>query len=289
MLISLLALATPLALATDVVVHVSEPLAPHHLAFLAAHGVQVELTGAEPVDPEALEAEYEARERALEAREAALEAQEEALEQATEAREAALEAQEEALEEASEAREAAAAAQAEAVVETRRELREERHPVRLEGYLLAMPGDVTGGGAITFDGRRPGFLELDVRSQATGDWVGRATAGLDVFNRWERFDLTLGLVLAGAGDWHDMAIYPNLGAGLHAGVQGHLGRLHLGYRAYMPVSDNAPSRGLSEHQTRVGFDLTESFQLYGQAVVINPDVEGPERVGAYGLGVLLRL
>ncbi|HJN73996.1 MAG TPA: hypothetical protein QGF58_08700 [Myxococcota bacterium] len=75
----------------------------------------------------------------------------------------------------------------------------------IEAHTLAMQRDATGGFGAAVVGDKNGFLRLDGRSQASGDWLARGTAGFDVFGRWDFFDLTLGASMGGAGDWHDFA------------------------------------------------------------------------------------
>lgn len=167
---------------------------------------------------------------------------------------------------------------------------EERLPrvtAAVEGYGLAMPGDGTGGGALRLATRRNVFLNTEFRAQATGDWTGRTVAGFDVLGRAERWDLTLGLALGGAGDWRERAVWGGLGAGFQWGAAWHRERLHLSYQSIRPLGESIPCLALDEREFRVGYDLTDSVQLFGTALQIRPDLEEDQRSEALGIGARL--
>ncbi|MCB9794868.1 MAG: hypothetical protein H6741_19355 [Alphaproteobacteria bacterium] len=157
----------------------------------------------------------------------------------------------------------------------------------LEGYALAMPGDGTGGGAFRLRTHRNVFLNTEVRGQITGDWTGRAVAGFDVLGRAQRWDLTLGMALGGAGDWRERAVYGSLGAGFQWGAAWHRERLHLSYQSIRPLGDSAPCLGLDERELRVGYDVTDSLRVFGTALQLRPDLEEDARQGALGIGARL--
>lgn len=155
----------------------------------------------------------------------------------------------------------------------------------VEAHTLAMQRDATGGFGAQVVGDKNGFLRIDGRSQASGDWLARGTAGFDVFGGWDFFDLTLGASMAGAGDWHDLAVYDRLGAGVELGVGFNVRAWHLTARRVQPFADSPTMRGLDESEVRVSFDVTEHFTAYGTSLRIHPDFEDPNRQQAYGIGL----
>ncbi len=153
-----------------------------------------------------------------------------------------------------------------------------------EGMTLAMPGDATGGFGAGLTGERDAFLRVDGRSQASGDWIARGTAGFDFFGRWDFFDLTLGASMAGGGDWRDRAVYNQLGAGLELGVGFNVRSWHLQARRVQPFADSQVMRGLDESELRVSYDITDSLSVFGTSLRVYPDFEQRAREQAYGLG-----
>jgi hypothetical protein len=156
--------------------------------------------------------------------------------------------------------------------------------VHAEAMTLAMSGDATGGFGAGVTGDRNAFLRVDGRSQASGDWIARGTAGFDFFGRWDFFDLTLGAAMAGGGDWRDRAVYGQLGAGLELGVGFNVRSWHLQARRVQPFADSQVMRGLDESEVRVSYDITDSFTVFGTSLRVFPDFERDAREQAYGLG-----
>jgi hypothetical protein len=134
-------------------------------------------------------------------------------------------------------------------------------------------------------GRMP-YASIEGRSQLSGPWVGRGTIGVEVFPEWEGFDLELGLSLAGAGYWRDMAIYPYPGVGFEFGLGVNLGRLHGHYRSVTPFRDNDVGLVTQERRWRVGFDVVDRFQVFGEGLVLNEEAGVTEwdKARAFGLG-----
>lgn len=153
-----------------------------------------------------------------------------------------------------------------------------------EAMTLAMPGDATGGFGAGLTGRKNAFLRVDGRSQVSGDWIARGTAGFDFFGGWDFFDLTLGASMAGGGDWRDRAVYSQLGAGLELGVGFNIRRWHLRAHRVQPFADSQVMRGLDESEVRVSFDVNDSLTVFGTSLRVFPDFEQEHRTQAYGLG-----
>ncbi len=156
-------------------------------------------------------------------------------------------------------------------------------------YALGMPMDATMGGGVRIEGERPGFLAVDVRAIGSGDVTMRATTGLDAFCWWDAVDLTFGLALVGAADWQDQQTYPGLGAAFDFGLALHLGRVDWNYRFTTGFNDTVVGRNLSEHEWRVGFDMTDQIHVFGNLLLLNPDLHESRQQAAYGVGMTLSL
>ncbi len=156
-------------------------------------------------------------------------------------------------------------------------------------FALGMPMDATMGGGLRLEGDRPGFLAVDVRAIGSGDVTLRATTGIDAFGWWDAFDMTFGLALVGAADWQEQATYPGLGAAFDFGMALHIGRVDWDYRLTKGFNDTVVGRNLSEHETRVGFDVTDQIHLFGNLLLLNPDLHESRQQVAYGLGMTLSL
>lgn len=130
------------------------------------------------------------------------------------------------------------------------------------------------------------YISLEGRSQLTGHWTGRGTLGIDVFNDWEGFDLELGLAMSGGGDWDEMAVYAGPGLGFEFGMGVNIGRLHGHYRAVTPFRDDALGMVSMERRWRLGVDVFDRFQVFGQGIVVNETagVTDWEKARAVGLG-----
>ncbi len=161
--------------------------------------------------------------------------------------------------------------------------------VAADFYGLGMPMDATMGGSFRIEGERPGFFTLDVRAIGSGDVTARAATGIDVFGWWDAFDLTLGLALVGAADWQEQQSYPGLGAAFDFGLGLHLGRVDLTYRATRGFNDTVVGRNLSEHETRMGFDVTDNIHVFGNLLLLNPDLHESRQQLAYGLGTRISM
>ncbi len=156
-------------------------------------------------------------------------------------------------------------------------------------YALGMPMDATMGGGLRIEGERPGFLTIDMRAIGSGDVTARATAGIDAFGWWDAVDITFGLALVGAADWRDQETYPGLGAAFDFGAALHIGRLDYSYRYTRGFNDTVVGRNLAEHETRLGFDVTDQIHVFGNLLVLNPDMHESRRQVAYGIGTRISM
>jgi len=156
-------------------------------------------------------------------------------------------------------------------------------------YALGMPMDATMGGGLRIEGERPGFMAIDLRAIGSGDVTARATAGIDAFGWWDAVDVTFGLALVGAADWKEQQSYPGLGAAFDFGAALHIGRLDYSYRYTRGFNDTVVGRNLAEHETRLGFDVTNQIHVFGNLLVLNPDMHESRRQVAYGIGTRISL
>ena len=152
----------------------------------------------------------------------------------------------------------------------------------LEGILQTRPDTPSALGAGL--GLRAGlgalFASAEGRSLGQASWIGRGTAGLDVFGRSKAIDLTLGAFAGALGGLDGPApAAPTLGVELGAGV--HLGRLDLRYRHAVGLRGSVSSP-LTEEELRVGLRLGEDQRLsvFGQGVRLRAG----SKAGATGLG-----
>lgn len=151
----------------------------------------------------------------------------------------------------------------------------------VEGLVQAnAAGEVGPGGGARFDMGRL-FIAGEGRSYGRDVWTGRATGGLDLLGRSDRFDLTVGAFagLAGGGP----SLFPETQGtyGFEGGVAAHLGRVDLRYRRAMGLAGVLAST-LSEDELRAGLRLGEErrLQVFGQAVHFRAgDAEGVVTMG----------
>lgn len=137
----------------------------------------------------------------------------------------------------------------------------------VEGLVQAdAAGEVGPGGGVRFDVGRL-FIAGEGRSYGRSVWTGRATAGLDLLGRSERFDLTVGAFAGLAGGQHPVFPETQGTYGFEGGVAAHLGRVDLRYRRAMGMS-GVLAATLSEDELRAGLRLGEErrVQIFGQAV-----------------------
>lgn len=142
-------------------------------------------------------------------------------------------------------------------------------------------GEVGPGGGVRFDMGRL-FIAGEGRSYGRDIWTGRATAGLDLLGRSDRFDLTLG-GFAGLASGQPSVFPETQGTyGVEAGVAAHIGRVDVRYRRAMGMSGVLAST-LSEDELRAGLRFGEErrLQIFGQAVHFRAgDAEGVVAMGA---------
>ncbi|MEL6344038.1 MAG: hypothetical protein AAFV53_13040 [Myxococcota bacterium] len=154
--------------------------------------------------------------------------------------------------------------------------------ISAEAVLQSSPQDglVSGFGARLDSGGA--FLSLDGRGAAEGNWIGRATAGFDLFGDSDTIDLTLGLFLGTTGDWGAPSVQMAGTAGFEVGVGANIGPLRARYRHADGFRGPLESR-LTEDEFRVGYRIFGTVEPFGQYIRFNPGDE--EVVSGYGAGV----
>lgn len=162
-----------------------------------------------------------------------------------------------------------------------------RDAVTVEAVLQARPQD--GGAVGTGGGVRADlgglFVAGEGRALGHGAWIGRATAGLDLFGGSELLDLTFGGFAGMAG-----GLVPDLGAtptyGVELGVGLNAGRFTARYRRAMGLT-GAWSGLLSEDEVRLGLRLGEERRVtaFGQAVSLRSQDPAAEDATGLGAGV----
>lgn len=153
--------------------------------------------------------------------------------------------------------------------------------ISAEVLLQASPQDglVSGVGA-RLDGGSA-FLSMDARGAAEGNWIGRATAGLDLLGS-DRVDLTLGLFLGTVGNWGDPSIQMAGTAGFEFGLGANVGPLHARYRHADGFRGPLESR-LTENEVRLGYRMFDTVEVFGQYINFNPGDDVV--IDGYGAGV----
>jgi len=150
-----------------------------------------------------------------------------------------------------------------------------------EAFLQATPAEgLASGLGARLDGGST-FLSLEGRGGMYGTWTGRATAGLDVFGRSDRFDLTLGLFLGTNGSTAEPSIEAAGTAGFELGLGVHLGSLHGRYRHADGFRGPLESR-LTEDEWRLGYRMFDTVEVFGQYIHYNPGEYWV--VDGYGVG-----
>lgn len=154
---------------------------------------------------------------------------------------------------------------------------------------LYLQGSPTGGVGTGLGGRLEAgmpFVAVEAFGMSGGDWLGRATVGLDLFGKSDRFDLTLGLYLGSTGNW----LVPSLSkatvtAGGEFGIGGRIGPLGARFRHLDGFRGPLEAR-LTQDELRVGWNFGERVEIFAQYVRFNPGEGSP--IGGYGAGGMLR-
>lgn len=127
------------------------------------------------------------------------------------------------------------------------------------------------------------FLAGEARGYDATHWLGRATAGVDLFGS-DRFDLTLGGFAGTAATFYEAGLAtaeldPTWGFELGLGTR--VGPVHARYRRLDGFRGPLQAH-LSENELRLGCTVLDSVEVFGQYVTFNPGEA--DRVRGMGLG-----
>lgn len=142
-----------------------------------------------------------------------------------------------------------------------------------DGLVSGVGGRLEGGAA---------FVSMEGRGAMGGNWIGRATGGIDVFGDAERFDLTLGLFLGTTGNWEDASVTMAGTGGFEFGLGTSVGPLSLRYRHLDGFRGPLESR-LTENEVRLTWELLNTVNLFGQYINFRPTAD--LTIDGYGAGV----
>ena len=130
-----------------------------------------------------------------------------------------------------------------------------------EASLQAYPHDLAGGAAFRLERDGGAFLSAEARSLVEGEWIGRATAGFDLFGGSDGFDLTLGLFLGSTGQWWEPSVRAHPTAGFELGIGFECGALRGRYRHADGFRGPLEYR-LTENEWRLGFAVFDTVEIW---------------------------
>lgn len=119
------------------------------------------------------------------------------------------------------------------------------------------------------EGKRDGYLLVAARVAPTGNWLGRAGIGVDLFGGRDGLDLKLGLFLGATGNAREPSIFGRPTAGAELQFGGQIGRVY-GWFRHLNGFSGVLENHLTENELRIGFELTDHVRIHGQAVHFNP-------------------
>lgn len=139
----------------------------------------------------------------------------------------------------------------------------------IEASSQLMPETVTLDLRARAEGKHDGYVDAALRVDPSGQWLGHAGVGLDVFGGGSVVDLRLGLFLGGVGDLSREAMFgrPAVGGEVLFGLK--FGRVYGHYRHLDGFAGPLEDR-LTEDELRLGFVLTEHLRVHGQVIAVNP-------------------
>lgn len=142
----------------------------------------------------------------------------------------------------------------------------------LEGSSQLLPDTVALDLRARADGKHDGYILGAMRVDPTGQWIGRAGVGFDVFGGGTVVDLKLGVFLGGVGDLsnHSMIGRPTAGGEVLFGLR--FGRVY-GFLRHMQGFAGPFEDLLTESELRVGFRFSDHISAHGQLLAINPGTD----------------
>ena len=157
--------------------------------------------------------------------------------------------------------------------------------VSAEIFLQATPTQqvATGVGARLSAGSP--FVGVDAIGYSDGEWLGRGTAGLDLFGGSEAFDLTLGLFLGSVGNWVEPSLNAQFSAGFELGLGARVGPLHGRFRRVDGFTGPLEDR-LTQNEARIGWIFGDKVEVFGQYVNYTPRQD--VTIDGFGAGASVR-
>jgi len=159
----------------------------------------------------------------------------------------------------------------------------------VEAATTGMHDDAVISAALRLESEGAPYLSLEGRTLTDGQWVGRGTIGVDVLGRFDLIDADVGFTLATGGQWQESDFYAQPGLGFEAGLGLNISRLHAQYRMVAPFGQEDIVHVTREHRWRLGFDVLQDLQVFGEAMVLDEKVDAVnwEAAQAYGIGAKL--
>jgi len=140
------------------------------------------------------------------------------------------------------------------------------------------------GVALRVDAGAP-FVSGEAFGYAEGDWMGRATVGVDLLGASDRFDLTAGAFLGSVGDWVQPSVGPELTAGFELSLGARVGPIQARLRRVDGFRGPLTER-LTQNEARLGWVFADRVEVFGQYVNYNPRQDVV--IGGFGAGARVR-
>lgn len=140
------------------------------------------------------------------------------------------------------------------------------------------------GAALRVDAGAP-FVSGEAFGYVDGDWMGRATVGIDLLGGSDQFDLTAGAFLGSVGDWVEPSVGPELTAGFELALGARIGPLQARLRRVDGFRGPLTER-LTQNEARLGWVFADRVEVFGQYVNYNPRQD--QVIGGFGAGASVR-
>ncbi len=157
--------------------------------------------------------------------------------------------------------------------------------ISAEAFLQATPNQsVATGVGLRLSAGSP-FVAAEGFGYSDGEWLGRATAGVDLLGGSDTFDATIGLFLGSVGNWQDPALSADMSAGYELGLGANVGPLRGRLRRVDGFTGPLEDR-LTQNEVRLGWVFGEKVEVFGQYVNYTPRQDVV--IDGFGAGASLR-
>ena len=140
------------------------------------------------------------------------------------------------------------------------------------------------GVALRVDAGSP-FVSGEAFGYADGNWMGRATVGVDLLGGSDQFDFTAGAFLGSVGDWVEPSVGAELTAGFELALGARVGPVQARLRRVDGFRGPLTER-LTQNEARLGWVFSDRVEVFGQYVNYNPRQD--EVMGGFGAGASIR-